>query len=351
MGKKRVEIQGQQSLFDDHEIAPEPVVSSATEMQYSEEDLRLGQSLASPNLLRLGCSSWSFPGWAGSVYPPHQRWNESKLAKQGLPIYARHPLLRCVGLDRGYYAPIPVKDLEGYYQSTPEHFQFLVKAPENVVAIETGPRQSPQSNPDFLSSQRALEDWIQPAVEGLKDKLGCLLLQFPPQKTGPVGGGRGFLTKLHQFLEQLPSGLPLAIELRNPELFGQLYTEIIQRLDVQHCLSVHPQAPNLLSQIEFVQHQPSCHVRWMLHPHLARYETAVSMFEPFNRLVKPDDETLEQLARFCQKRCEDGLPTNVIVNNKAEGSSPLTVRRIAKRVMDLSQSSGKAASPNVEPHF
>jgi uncharacterized protein YecE (DUF72 family) len=335
VARKRIEIQGQQSLFDLGELAEQETFSEQFEMSYPAEAVELERRMPPAERLRLGCSSWSFPGWAGNVYPANQRWSEQKLAKQGLALYAKHPLLRCVGLDRGYYAPIPPKDLEAYYQATPSTFQFLVKAPERVVSIQTGPRLAPESNPDFLSAERAMVDWIEPCRDNLKEKLGCLLLQFPPQKTGPVGGGRGFLTRLHQFLEQLPTEIPLAIELRNPELFGPLYTEILKRLEIQHCLSVHPQAPHLESQIEFVQHQPHCFVRWMLHPQLGRYETAVSMFEPFNRLVKPDDDTLELLARFCQQRCEDALSTNVIVNNKAEGCSPLTVQRLARRMIEL----------------
>ncbi len=53
-----------------------------------------------PPGLRLGTSSWSFPGWAGLVWanpaPP------ADLSRRGLPAYAAHPLLRAVSLDRSY---------------------------------------------------------------------------------------------------------------------------------------------------------------------------------------------------------------------------------------------------------
>src|SRR5680860_572641 len=63
---------------------------------------RLADAL--PPGLRLGRSSWSFPGWAGIVYD--RAVSERTLAKAGLSAYARHPLLRSFGIDRTYYRPV-----------------------------------------------------------------------------------------------------------------------------------------------------------------------------------------------------------------------------------------------------
>src|SRR5262245_693991 len=51
-----------------------------------------------PPGVRIGTSSWSFPGWSGIVYDGHP--SQARLARGGLRAYARHPLLRTVGLDR-----------------------------------------------------------------------------------------------------------------------------------------------------------------------------------------------------------------------------------------------------------
>ena len=50
-----------------------------------------------PPTLRMGTSSWSFPGWRGIVYPGER--TSTWLAREGLRYYARHPLLRTVGID------------------------------------------------------------------------------------------------------------------------------------------------------------------------------------------------------------------------------------------------------------
>ena len=69
-------------------------------------------ALRLPSDLRIGTSSWSYPGWDGLVYAGE--YSESMLARKGLAAYARHPLLRTVSIDRGFYAPIPLADYVAY---------------------------------------------------------------------------------------------------------------------------------------------------------------------------------------------------------------------------------------------
>lgn len=332
MAKAR-HIEGQLSLFD--ELSPvSSVAPEELQLHYDAELSQLRQAL--PDNLFLGCSSWSFPGWEGFVYPAGPRWNEAKLAKKGLPHYARHPLLRSVSLDRGYYAPIPPTVLREYAAVVPADFRFVVKAPETLVtATLRGPEGVEVPNPSFLDEAQALEEWVNPCLQELGAKLGSCLLQFPPLKLQSVGGVRGFVTMLHRFCESIGPQVPLAVELRNPELFSALYRESIQRCERFHCVNIHPNAPLLTGQIEFAVEQPLCLIRWMLHPQLRGYSQAVGMFEPFNRLVKPDEESLLALAQLCARREQMKLPTIVIINNKAEGSSPLSLLRLARAIVSL----------------
>jgi len=70
-----------------------------------------------PPTLRMGTSSWGFPGWKGIVYAGDR--STQALAREGLREYARHPLLRTVGLDRSYYAAVAPDDLRRYAEQVP----------------------------------------------------------------------------------------------------------------------------------------------------------------------------------------------------------------------------------------
>lgn len=69
-----------------------PVVGSAT---VPPEVARTTAAL--PPTVRLGTSSWSFPGWSGIVWD--RRYDARTLAHHGLGAYGAHPLLRTVGVD------------------------------------------------------------------------------------------------------------------------------------------------------------------------------------------------------------------------------------------------------------
>ena len=81
-----------------------------------------------PATIRLGTSSWSFPGWEGLIYD--RPAPQTKLSREGLTVYSRHRLLRTVGVDRTYYRPMTAAQFAAYAVQVPETFRFLVKAHE-----------------------------------------------------------------------------------------------------------------------------------------------------------------------------------------------------------------------------
>ena len=73
--------------------------------------------------------------------------------------------------------------------------------------------------------------------------------------------------------------------------------------------------------------------RWNLHAGYA-YEEAKEHYRPFNRLVDEDPQSREGLADACAAAVISGQPAFVTANNKAEGSSPLSMAKLARRILD-----------------
>jgi uncharacterized protein YecE (DUF72 family) len=286
-----------------------------------------------PAGVRLGTSSWSFPGWRGIVYDRDA--SEALLARAGLPAYARHPLLRAVGIDRTYYAPVGADVLARYAADVPEAFRFLVKAAQDCTSptLPT-PGGGAAHNPRFLDPGWARDVVVAPAVEGLGAKLGVLLFQFPPITFGAGRTPAALLDRLEAFLAGLPAGVPLAVELRSPGLLGPRYADLLAAAGVAHAFNVHPSMPALHVQASVVglTRQPRLVVRWMLG-HGRGYEEARELYRPFDRLAAPDLEARAAIAALVA--AEDGWRGRdvlVIVNNKAEGSSPLSILELARAI-------------------
>lgn len=294
---------------------------------------------ALPHGLRLGTSSWSFPGWHGIVYdrPDTQR----TLARHGLEAYARHPLLRTVGIDRTYYRPLTADDFRVYADSVPADFRFLVKA-DRLLTSPTDPEAYGvrRENPRFLDAAYAAEEVVEPMVAGLGDTTGPLLFQFSPMSPASVGGSGAFLERLHAFLEALPSGPLYAVELRTPGFLTDDYVSLLESTGVAHCYNVHPAMTPLDRQLGRISpfYQPALVVRWMLHDGL-KYEAAKDRYEPFDRIVDEDRVSRERIAVAVLDALVAEREAFVIANNKAEGSAPLSVFRLAERLASWSEES------------
>ena len=153
---------------------------------------------ALPPKLRMGTSSWSFPGWRGAVYADGAP--QRHLSKHGLTAYSQHPLLKAVGLDRTFYAPIAAETYADYAAQVPDDFRFLVKAWAEVTSTTLRGRTG--LNPNHLDADCAVDRCVGPAVEGLRGKLGTLLLQFPPQGPEATRRPSAWTERLHAFLDE-----------------------------------------------------------------------------------------------------------------------------------------------------
>jgi hypothetical protein len=82
-----------------------------------------------------------------------------------------------------------------------------------------------------------------------------------------------------------------------------------------------------------VADQPFLAVRLLLRPG-TRYEDRREAFAPFDRIVEPDEDMRRQVVDLVAQAVGRRIPAFVLVNNKAEGSAPLTVRELARQVAD-----------------
>jgi len=302
-------------------------------------DTQRSIAAALPPLVRLGTSSWSFPGWAGIVYD--RAASTEALARDGLRAYASHPLLRTVGIDRTYYAPLAARAFAAYAAAVPDDFRFLVKAHEVCTVPHFperagGTRHAPGPNAMFLDAGYAADLVVAPMLEGLGAKAGPLVFQFTPMRPALVGGPDRFAERLYAFLAALPRGPLYAIELRTPALLTAAYAAALAAVGACHCFTVHPTMPDLAAQaaVVDVEPAPATVVRWMLGGD-QRYEAARERYRPFDRLVDEDPPARAAIAARCVTAARATQPAYVVINNKAEGSAPLSGFQLAATIASL----------------
>lgn len=204
---------------------------------------------ALPALARLGASSWNYPAWAGLVWDGD--YPESQLSKQGLQACARHPLFRTVSLDRAFYRPLTASQYAAYAAQVSDDFRFVVKAPALVtdatVCGEKG--QAVQANPAFLSPELAVQEFVQPALQGLQHKLGVLVFQISPLPAILHSRVPELLQKLAAVLHALPSltaqapDAVIAVEVRDLVCLTPAFADVLRKSGATYCLGLHAKMP------------------------------------------------------------------------------------------------------------
>ena len=312
-----------------------------------------------PHHLRLGTSSWAYPGWRGMIFGARAAANA--LARDGLAAYAAWPLFGTVGLDRAFYATPSVAEYEALASLVPDGFRFTVKAEQrctrpdmdgagSTLGSTTALRAGGVANPQFMDPAFIRDEVLAPAVAGLGARLGPVVFQFPYldlSSRGRIGGTERFVDMLAACFGALRgiecAGVPVtfAVEVRNRELFrpehASRYAQALASVGAVHCYLQHPTVPTVTEQERALdtagsgaQHFRALVVRWMLAAGTT-YESASEAFEPFDRLQAPDVPVRAEIAALLS-HASPARPGFVVINNKAEGSAALSVQLLAEEV-------------------
>ena len=293
-----------------------------------------------PPRIHLGTSSWSFPGWKGLIYADRngKPASEQTLARHGLAAYAAHPLFRTVSLDRTFYAPLTAPELAVYAAQVPDHFRFVVKAPAAFTdpAIRKGGSGEPaRDNPSFLDGAAAAT-FVRPCLAGLGPKAGPLVFQFPPLGRRLLADLPRLTARIAAFMTVLPRGPLYAVEVRDPQLVSHEFAAALHDAGAVPCLAVHARMPPVAEQAAaFGFAAADCRlplvVRWNLHAG-RDYAEAKADYFPFNRLVEEDLASREALAILARQAAAANRDAFITINNKAEGSAPLSVLKLATAI-------------------
>ena len=284
--------------------------------------------------IRLGTSSWAYEGWLGLVY--QRTYPKSRFSQDTLGEYAAYrndgiPLFRTVGIDHSFYRPASAGQLAHYASQVPEDFRFCSKVWEDITipAYAHLPRygaKAGKSNPRFLDAG-AFRDLVwAPAHESLGSKLGPFIFEFQRWGMEPST----FLDALDRFLGALPLGSQYATEVRNSAILGSRYLNILHAHGVSHVYNHWTAMPPLSEQHRLLEQTFTAHhvVIRLLTPLGLAYEKAVERYAPYDRIIAAQPRMRQDTTALVRQVVAQGKSAYVLVNNRAEGCSPLTIQAL-----------------------
>jgi uncharacterized protein YecE (DUF72 family) len=253
-----------------------------------------------PSRLWLGTSSWSYPGWHGLVWD--KEVGETVLSRHGLPAYSEHPLLRTVSVDRSFYKALDNSQYAAYAAQVPDDFRFMIKAPASVcdATVRNDKGQGLRLNPVFLHPELAENEFVLPALQGLRHKIGALVFQISPLPDTWLRQRERLYTHLFDMLRAVsplrptaPDGV-LAVEVRDAALLTPEFAAMLKEAGATYCLGLHAKMPPIEGQLPMLRALwPGPLVcRWNLHRRHGAYgyEDARAMYAPFSRIQDADEE-------------------------------------------------------------
>lgn len=291
-----------------------------------------------PKNIKLGTSSWTFRGWQGLLY--HQSYSLTSFTRDSLGEYARHPLLRTAGIDSTYYSPPKLELLTRYARQLPPGYLTVSKVWERITLRAFPPHRrygdlAGHKNPLYLHYATFEDLVLNPYRQVFRDHTGPFVFEFAPMAPSDQPTSDDFVDDLDRFLGQLPKEFRYAVEIRNRELLTPEYLEVLRRHEVGHVLNQWSWMPSVGQQAEIDGILTAQHVvvRLLMRPG-TRYEERLEEMAPFDRIVDPDPTMRRDVARLALRASGEGREVYVIVNNKAEGSAPLTVRALAEAIIE-----------------
>ena len=286
-----------------------------------------------PPLVRFGTSTWNYPGWQGLVY--HKDYGPKGAAAKMLEEYAAFPLFRTVGIDSSYYGPPTEAVLRSYAKHLPRGFPCISKV-WGQLTIHTFTKaqdreKAGKRNPDFLNADLFGEEIYQPYQRYFADNTGPFVFEFQTiAKSSGIGPER-FASRLDEFFTALPRDAQYAVEVRNDEFLTPMYFAVLREHGVAHVHNSWTRMPPIGHQLDLPGSitGPFILGRALLRPGRT-YNEAVDAFAPYDRIREPNPKLRRDLARLATQAVQLKIPAYLLVNNRAEGSAPLTIAAIAE---------------------
>lgn len=194
---------------------------------------------------RIGCSGYHYPEWKGNFYPAEvaqRRWFE---------YYCQH--FNTLELNITYYKFPRIETLKNWFARSPGGFSFTVKAPRHITHFKK-----------FRDAQSMLSDFYETTKAGLREKLGCVLFQFPSRFHYDS-------ERLAGILRTLDVSVCNVLEFRHESWWNPAVYEALEKSRVTFCGMSHPDLPE-----GFISTSGTLYYRFHGIPHLynSKYEIA-----------------------------------------------------------------------------
>jgi uncharacterized protein YecE (DUF72 family) len=240
---------------------------------------------------KIGCSGYQYAEWKRVFYPedvPQRKWFE---------FYSTH--FNSLELNVTFYRFPKLAFLQSWYERSPENFSFSVKAPRLITHFKR-----------LNEAQEALGNFYATVKEGLKDKLGFVLFQFPSSFVFEEH-------RLERIINLLDYSMKNVVEFRHESWWQDSVFKSFEQNNITFCGMSHPDLPDAV-----IKTSEDIYYRFHGVPHLyfSKYES-------------------HQLERVAQEifHLSGVKEANIFFNNTAEAAAVFNAREFQELCEEVSR--------------
>lgn len=284
----------------------------------------------------LGTSSWKYAGWRGIFYDEARyiyrgKFAETRFEKQCLSEYAE--VFKTVCVDAAYYKFPDQRYLGDLVSQVPPDFLFAFKVTDEITlkkftALPRFGLRAGKPNANFLNADLFASAFLAPCAP-FKQNVGLLMFEFSRFYPADFAHGREFVEALDRFLERIPRGWRYGVEIRNKNFLHPDYFEVLRKHGVAHVFNSWADMPPVSEQKAMpgsVTSPSLCGARFLLKPG-RKYQEAVDLFSPYDRVKEPNPEARAAGAELIKEgaMAVGERKSFIYVNNRLEGNALLTI--------------------------
>lgn len=168
-------------------------------------------------IIHLGCSSYYNRQWSGIFYP------EGIPAKEWFAYYCTQ--FNTYEMNGSFYKFPTTKTLQTWYKKSPHRFIYSIKAPKLITHTKK-----------FENCESELKEFYKACESGLKEKLGCVLFQFPPNFNYTP-------KRLELIIDSVDADFANVIEFRNASWWTKEIYQAFRERNLIFCSVNYPKLP------------------------------------------------------------------------------------------------------------
>jgi len=314
-----------------------------------------------PHIL-MGTASDRYTGWIGQIYTKeryegriNRRTNTvggKSFIEETLPVESVEEFFQhfsVLEIDYTFYSPLvdskgePTRIfhvLNRYRQHMTDNDRVILKVPQVISAQKIRRGKNYVENETYLNFEIFKKQFYEPVVDMLGPMLNGMIFEQEYQRKKERVPPKKMAEDLDKFFGAMPEETRYHIELRTEAYLSPPVFEALEKYGVGQVLSHWTWLPPLKKQLakagNRIFNSGRQRIVRLMTPIGMRYEDAYAKAHPFDNLVEGmlQPAMVDEAASLMRQGVEEGIETNVIINNRAGGNAPMIAQRVVEAFME-----------------